>query len=207
MRPRMWLPVIALVGIGAVLAGPVAAHAADADVAGVVSSAGKRIRLADQWAGEVEGTDAYISVFTLSNRRAGAYLADGADIATLVLGKRTGSTIDLRPTEGTEVTATVDGATVTGTVTIDGSEYDFTAERSTGDGGWYRGRKTSGGETVAAAFIVLEDGSYRGAIREGDEVIATPDFDPGDLTLDLPEGGTIKVLPVAAFVKKEQKLA
>ncbi len=165
------------------------------------------MRLADQWAGPIEGTEAYISLFTLNNKRAGAYLADGADIATLVLGKRVGDELDLRPTEGTSVTATIDGDTVTGTVEFDGAEYPFTAEESTGDGGWYRGRKRIDGATVAAGFIVLEDGTYRGAIREDDEVVATPDFDPDDLTLDLPDGGTIKVLPVAAFVKKEQRLA
>jgi hypothetical protein len=67
------------------------------------------VRLASQWAGKVEGTDAYISVFTLNNGQAGAYLADGADIATLVRGTRTGGVIDLRPNEGTDVTASVAG--------------------------------------------------------------------------------------------------
>jgi hypothetical protein len=104
------------------------------------------------------------------------------------------------------VTATVHGSDVAGTVTLDGVAHDFTATRSTGDGGWYRGLKTVQGERLAAGFIVLGDGSARGAIRLGDEVVATPDFDPGDLTLEVPGGGTIKVLPVARFVKKHQSL-
>lgn len=205
-RTKLLLATLA-VSVALVAASPATAWADATGPQAVPTPAGKKVKLADQWAGAVEGTDAYISLFTLNNAQAGAYLADGADIATLVLGKRKGKALNLRPTDGTTVTAALDGDTVTGYVTIDGTDYAYTAERSTGDGGWYRGRKGSGAQLISAGFIVIADSTYRGAIREGGEVVATPDFDVDQLTLDVPSGGTIKVLPVAAFVKKEQRLA
>jgi hypothetical protein len=165
-----------------------------------------RPRLADQWAGRVEGTNAYISVFTLDDGQAGAYLADGQRIATLVLGRIENGMLDLEPARGTTVTGTAQGDMVQGTATIDGSQYAFSAERATGTAGWYRGRATIAGQAVAAGYIILADGSQRGAVRRGEQVLATPTFDPGNPEIQV-EGGSVTVRPVAEFVEQEGGLS
>jgi hypothetical protein len=210
MPKRVWLAAVLAVGVALAAAG-----CGDDDGSGDTgdrsesTAAEERVSLADQWAGTIEGTNAYISVFTLDDGQAGAYLADGADIATLLLGAVDDDVISLSlsPADRTTLTANVAGDEVTGTATLDGGDYAFTAERATGDAGWYRGRTSADGETVAAGFIVLGDGSFRGAVRRGDEVIANPDFDPSDLVLDVPGVGELEVLPVAKFVEQEQELA
>jgi hypothetical protein len=207
MPKRVWLPVVLAVGVALAAVG--CGDDDGSDDAGDRSepTAEERVSLADQWAGTIEGTNAYISVFTLDDAQAGAYLADGADIATLVLGTVEGDEISLILAEGATVAANVAGDEVTGTVTLDGADYPFTAEQATGKAGWYRGRTSADGEVVAAGFIVLGDGSFRGAVRQGDQVIATPDFDPSDLVLDVPDVGELEVLPVAEFVEREQELS
>jgi hypothetical protein len=205
MRKRAWLPVLLVASLALVPAG-CGGDDDDEDAGQAPTAPEERVSLADQWAGRVKGTKAYISLFTLNDGQAGSYLADGAKVATLVLGRVEGDKLSLRPADGTTVTGTVAGDEVTGTVKLDGREYAYTAERATGEAGWYRGRKTTGGETIAAGFIVLDDGSFRGAVRRGDEVIANPDFDPSDLVLEVEGAGRLEVLPVAEFVKREQKL-
>lgn len=207
MRNRTLLLVVLAAGLTLLASAPGQAWASDAGHETASAPAKKRVKLADQWAGKVQGTNAYISLFTLNNGQAGSYLADGADIATLVLGKRTGAQLELRPTGSTTVTANVAGSTVDGTVTLNGTSHSFTADRASGSAGWYRGRKKDHGDTIAAGFIVLADGSFRGAIRRGDRVVANPAFDPSHLVLRVPGDGKLKVLRVADFVKKEQRLA
>jgi hypothetical protein len=170
------------------------------------TSEAARPRLADQWAGRVEGTNAYISVFTLDDGQAGAYLADGQRIATLVLGRIDNETLDLEPARGTTVAGTVRGDMVDGTATIDGAQHPFSAQKATGTAGWYRGRATIGGQAVAAGYIILADGSQKGAVRRGEEILATPTFDPANPIIEV-EGGSVTVRPVAEFVEQEGGLS
>jgi hypothetical protein len=164
-------------------------------------------RLADQWAGKVDGTNAYISVFTLDNGETGAYLADGDQIAALVLGTLQGGNLDLGPNDdGVTVKGTVADADVTGTTTIDGQEHSFSATRATGEAGWYRGRTTVGGELATAGYIILADGTQRGAVRQGDQVLGAPEFDPSSPTITA-GGVSVNVVPVAEFVEREGGLA
>lgn len=164
-------------------------------------------RLADQWAGKVEGTNAYISVFTLDNGETGAYLADGDQIAALVLGSLENNNLELGPNDdGVSVEGTIDDADVRGTTTIDGQQYSFTATRATGDAGWYRGRTTVEGQLVTAGYIILDDGTQRGAVRRGDEVLGAPEFDPSTPTISA-GGVSVDVVPVAEFVEREGGLA
>lgn len=206
MRKRSCVAVVLAAGLAFVIATPGYARSSQPQHA-VSTPTKKRVKLADQWTGKVQDTNAYVSLFTLNDKHAGAYLADGANIATLVLGKRNHDQLSLRPTAATTVTANVAGETVDGTVTLDGVAHPFTADRATGKAGWYRGRKKNRGDTIAAGFIVLADGTFRGAIRRGTQVVANPDFNPSSLVLDVPGDGKLEVLPVAKFVQKEQKLA
>jgi hypothetical protein len=163
--------------------------------------------LAEQWAGPVEGTDAYVSVFTLDDGQAGAYVADGADVAALVLGTTEDGSIDLRPSDEVEVVVGGGGGEVSGTVTLDGEPHPFTAAASTGAAGWYRVRTEVDGDLVSAGYIVLADGTQRGAVRRGDEVIAAPELDTTDPVVDVEGVGTLRLLPVADFVEQERGLA
>jgi hypothetical protein len=156
-------------------------------------------RLADQWAGKVEGTDSYISVFTLDDGQTGAYLADGKKVAVLALGSLEGGQLSLAAEAGTTVTGSVDG-TATGTVLLNGKEYDFTAQRASGEAGWYRVRKVVDGEQISAGYILLADGTQRGAVRRGEQVIAAPELDPADPTVQVEGVGSLTLLPVEQFV-------
>jgi hypothetical protein len=160
-------------------------------------------RLADQWAGTVEGSGSYISVFTLDNGQTGAYLADGKQIAVLALGTLEDGRLSLESEDGTKVAGTASGDSASGTVALDGQEHSFAAQRATGDAGWYRARATAGGEPIAAGYIVLADGSQRGAVRQGDKVIAAPQLDVSDPTIEVPGVGALSLLPVADVVIKE----
>jgi hypothetical protein len=164
--------------------------------------------LANQWAGRIEGTDTYISVFTLNNGQTGAYLANGKDIAALLLGSIIQGSLRLRPFE--EIDISVDGTVaeskVDGTVTIRGKKHPFTADRATGYAGWYRGRTTANGQLVTAGYILLADGTQKGAIRQGDKVLGAPAFDPTKPTIQA-GGVSVDILPVAEFVKQEGGLA
>lgn len=165
-------------------------------------------RLADQWAGEVEGTNAYISVFTLDDGQAGAYLADGNGIAALVLGTRDGDKLALPANEdGVAVEASVSGSTVSGVAVVNGREHAFSADSASGEAGWYRARTEVGGDPVAAGYILLADGSQRGAVRRAGEVVATPHFDPAAPEIQLDGIGRLEILPVAEFVDREGGLS
>ena len=171
------------------------------------SSAAGGPALAEQWAGAVEGTDAYVSVFTLDDGQAGAYVADGADVAALVLGTTEDGSIDLRPGGGVEVVVEGGGDEVSGTVTLDGEAHPFSAAASSGAAGWYRVRTEVDGDLISAGYIVLADGSQRGAVRRGDEVIAAPELDTADPVVDVEGIGSLRLLPVADFVEQERGLA
>jgi hypothetical protein len=164
-------------------------------------------RLADQWAGSVQDTNSYISVFTLTDGQTGAYLADGDRTAVLALGTLTGGQLALQARDGTRVTGNVSGDQVQGTVTLQGRDHAFRAVRATGEAGWYRARQPVGGETVAAGYIVLADGTQRGAVRRGDAVLATPRFDPKYPTIEVEGVGTLTLLPVRQFVEREGGIA
>jgi hypothetical protein len=163
-------------------------------------------RLEEQWAGTVEGTDSYISVFTLTDGQTGAYLADGDQVAVLALGSLEGGELSLEAEDGTTVTGTANGEVI-GTVELEGTEYDFAAETATGDAGWYRARTEAEGETITAGYILLPDGTQRGAARRGDEVLAAPELDPDDPVIEVPGVGPLTLLPVAEFVIQEGGLA
>jgi hypothetical protein len=191
---------VALIAAGALVGG---CGGDDDDETGTEpSQAQQGPRLADQWAGRVTGTESYISVFTLDDGQTGAYLADGREIAVLALGSLEDGELDLEAEDGTTVTGSADG-TATGTVVLNGREYDFTAERATGEAGWYRVREVVDGQQIAAGYIVLADGTQRGAVRRGDEVIGAPELDPGDPTVQVEGVGSLTLLPVAEFVIQE----
>jgi hypothetical protein len=193
---------------GALLAGLTVACGGDGDGGAPQSPQAVGPRLADQWAGRVDGTDAYISVFTLDNGDTGAYLANGRDIAALVLGTIEAGSLRLRPVAEGEINVqgTVADAQVTGTVTISGEENPFTADRASGEAGWYRGRTLAGGKLVTAGYILLDDGTQKGAVRQGDKVLGAPTFDPSKPTIQA-GGISVDILPVAEFVEREGGLA
>jgi hypothetical protein len=194
MRKLAWLLALAIAGLVAIGCG-------DDDDEGTTEAAGPK--LAEQWAGTVDGTDSYISVFTLDDGQTGAYLADGKQIAVLALGTLEDEQLDLRSEDGATVTGTAAGDAASGTVTLEGKQYSFGAEQTSGDAGWYRGRTEVDGEPVAAGYIVLNDGSQRGAVRRGERVIAAPELDTSDPVIEAPGVGTLEVLPVAEFVVEE----
>jgi hypothetical protein len=201
-RAARW-PAVALASLAAVAA--VACGGEEAAAPGGTGTE-EGPRLEKQWAGTVEGTDAYISVFTLTDGQTGAYLADGDQIAVLALGSLEGGELSLQAEDGTTVTGTANDEVI-GTVELEGTEYDFGAETATGEAGWYRARTEVEGETITAGYILLPDGTQRGAARRGDEVLAAPELDPDDPLIEVPGVGDLTLLPVAEFVIQEGGLA
>lgn len=116
------------------------------------------------YVGKVEGTDAYIGI---ARNGAGvtAYVCDGQSVATWFKGKANGDgSIDLTSADGSKLQGTLSGDTFSGSFTpAGGAAQAYTASKASGDAGLYRLEETADGGTVVGGWVVLADGSLRGA--------------------------------------------
>ncbi len=121
---------------------------------------------AQQLVAAIEGTDALIGM-VLGPDQAVVYVCDGtetgATVAEWMHGPASSDGFDLSA-PGVRVRATKAGAGVSGTVTFaDGSEHAFPAARAIASGGVYR--DSSSYQDILGGWIVLDDGSMRGAVK------------------------------------------
>ena len=138
-------------------------------LAGAMPAGGATNRpVAGSWVGQVEGSDAYVVVVVGKKgqrRPAGVYLCDGADQAIWFFGSTTNRTLDLDGDGGATVAARVTKSRVTGTVTLaDGTSLDFRAKPAKRPAGIYRAVAADGADLYEGGWIVLPDGTQRGAV-------------------------------------------
>ena len=120
--------------------------------------------LAGNFVGEVEGTDALISV-VVGKDFAVAYVCDSEEIAQGFGGRIDGSTLALDGLDGTGRAEVKVGRTAaSGTVTVGGVAHRFTARTAPATAGYFSAHGTIDGRAVTAQWVVGADGKYRGAV-------------------------------------------
>lgn len=130
-------------------------------LAGCGAQPGEHAPLAGNFVGEVEGTNALISVVV----GALAYVCDSEEIAQGFGGRIDGPTLALDALEGTgRAELRVAGATASGTVTIGGVPRRFTARTAPATAGYFSANGSIDGRAVTARWVVGADGHQRGAV-------------------------------------------
>jgi hypothetical protein len=119
--------------------------------------------------GRVPRTNAYIAVVA-TRRTVRAYVCDGEaktsrkTLARWLRIKRTGDAVHLE-NRGVVIDATVTRSAVRGTVKLPGRRArSFNARRSRGKAGVYRAKGRSGGSGYLGGWIILRNGTGRGAV-------------------------------------------
>ena len=123
---------------------------------------------AASFAAAVDGSQAFVgAVVGESDRRVLAYVCDGKSIASWFTGEAgDDGNLDLTSADGTRLTGRVDGDSLTGSVVLPGgASHRFSAPAVTTPAVLYRAKGQVRGEPAVGGWIVLEDGSQRGAIR------------------------------------------
>jgi hypothetical protein len=114
------------------------------------------------WVGKVAESDAYIVIMKTELNHL-VFVTDGKEIALWfkgVVGVAGAGTFYLQDQDLHAINARVDGKNYTGLVTVAaGRHLAFTAVPAKGDAGLYRAKDGTG----QSGWIVLEDGSFRGA--------------------------------------------
>ncbi|MGW3961389.1 hypothetical protein ACWED2_16320 [Amycolatopsis sp. NPDC005003] len=137
------------------------------------------------YAGKVTGGGASIAV-SARDGHAIAYLCDGKKVEAWLQGVAAGGKLDLKGAPDASLTGSFDAASVTGTVTVAGKTYQFTAPTAKKPAGLYRAAPKVQGKAAKAGWIVQSDGSQVGLLTtEGDSTPA-PVLDPaaGTATVD-----------------------
>lgn len=138
------------------------------------TQANQATALKGTFVGEVDGTDAYVALISDGTRVLG-YLCDSKKLSRWIdVAPIRDGAASLSSRAGDDLgEAMISDGRVSGTVTIDGEQHAFRAERASGEAGLYRAAridqedgKLSEGE-VEAGWIVLADGTQRGATNVG----------------------------------------
>jgi hypothetical protein len=116
--------------------------------------------------GEIDGTTALVGLVS-DGSRVRAYICDSQTIATWFSGTLRDGQAKLRSRDGRQTLAlSVDGNHAQGTLTIAGEEHTFSADQAEGKAGIYRaGGNTPDGQRLQADWIMLADGTQRGAFQ------------------------------------------
>ncbi len=127
----------------------------------------------NSFSGAVPGTDAFIAL-TTNGATSLSYICDSKQVSTWFNGPVTGNAIDITAANGNHLKATLAATGATGTVTMGGKDFPFTAPSSGGNGGLFRAEQSVNGGNVVGGWIVSADGQQRGAVgqaKEGKEEI------------------------------------
>lgn len=148
------LAVLAAIAIAIAMAG----------LAGCGAYPGDNPPLAGNFVGEVEGTNALISV-VVGKDYAVAYVCDSEEVAQGFGGRIDGSTLALEALDGTgRAELRVARSAASGTVTIGGATHRFTARTAPATAGYFSANGSVDGRAVAARWVVGADGTQRGAV-------------------------------------------
>jgi len=120
----------------------------------------------NSFVGAVPDSDAFIALTTTSGASL-SYVCDSKQIATWFKGAVAGNAVDLTAANGNHLKATLTATGASGTVTLAGKDFPFTAAPATGDSGLFRAEQTaSDGGNVVGGWILTADGQQRGSINK-----------------------------------------
>jgi hypothetical protein len=190
MRTRWWLPTVLATLLVALVAAPsVGATAVPA-----------RVKTVDgTFAGAAQGSPAYVAVYVDKADKKGrhkviAYVCDSQQVAEWFDQKNVkGNTLSLTSDGGARLKATLTKSAATGTVRLpDGTKLPFAAPRANEPAGLYRAEQTIAGQDYLGGWILLPDGTQRGAVKRAQQVIGNPFIDPNSApNVPLPGIGTL----------------
>jgi hypothetical protein len=127
--------------------------------------------------GAIPGTDAFIAL-TTKNGSSVSYICDSKQVSTWFSGPVAGNALDITATNGNHLKANLAASGATGTVTLGGKDFAFTAAPAQGDAGLFRAEQEVNGGKVVGGWIVAQDGQQRGALNapheNRDEITAAP---------------------------------
>jgi hypothetical protein len=201
MKPNTPL-ITAVAAATALAAGNLAtAHAAAAPAA--ISPEAAASPLAGNFAGELEGSDAFVAVVIDGANHVVAYACDGSDdhLAEIAEWFHGAVALDgslvLTGADGTVLAADVTGDDITGTLSFDAErQHAFSLDPVTAPAGLYRAEATVDGEHYVGGWIELANHDERGAIITrtgavllgGNEIVAQPS-EPLNEAIRLPSDG------------------
>jgi hypothetical protein len=158
------------------------------------------------FAGRVEGTDAYIAIVADSGSIAGYLCDDGSTSLWLGRSRLDNGEAPLRAVSGDRVgSVTIAGNSATGTIDVDGGIRSFEAARvrERANAGLYAAVGKQPNRLLVAGWILLPDGSQRGAVAGVDtttlgrlDTTAAPRVDADAQTVEI--GGTTELPPAPA---------
>jgi hypothetical protein len=127
--------------------------------------------------GAVPGTDALLAITTKAGSSL-SYVCDSKQIASWFKGPVAANALDLTAANGDHLKATLSATGATGTLTMAGKDFPFTAAPSTGDTGLFRADQSVNGMNVVGGWIINADGQQRGAVHgienDKDRISAVP---------------------------------
>lgn len=141
----------------------------------------------ESFVGKVEGTNAYIGVVDRDGEIE-AFVCDGA-AATWLTGAAKQTTLSAAA-DGATLKAVRDGASLTGTVTFAGADHNFTAATCPYPANLWEATELNDGRVVRAGWIVLPDGTQRGAGQIGKAIVRIAPVDPSTAAQAISIGGT-----------------
>jgi hypothetical protein len=183
----------------------------------VWSSAPVRAKpVSGSFVGTVSGSDTYVAVVaektTKTTRRVLAYVCDGKQIAIWFSAKAHSNHIRFPARSGATVTVDLSPRNATGTIRLAyGTTLRFTATPATAKAGLYAAAPTIGRASYLAGWIVLSDGTERGAFKLGSQVVANPFIDPNGLSVSVVGLGTftassIDPTTITSFINRNETL-
>jgi hypothetical protein len=114
--------------------------------------------------GQVAGTNAFLAV-VVGDGEALAYVCDARAISTWLRGRVSGNVLTLSGGKGTALAGTLEGDTVSGTLTLSGRTFAFLAARAVeGHTGLFRGTLPLLGRLEVGSVIKIET-SVRGRMQ------------------------------------------
>lgn len=121
----------------------------------------------NSFTGAIPGTDAFIAL-TTNGATSLSYVCDSKQIATWFSGPVTNNALDLTAANGDHLKATLAATGATGTVTLGGKDFPFTAPSSGTNGGLFRAEQSANGMNIIGGWIVTADGQQRGSLNAHD---------------------------------------
>jgi hypothetical protein len=135
--------------------------------------------------GTLAGDDAYVAVVA-GKENVVAYVCHGErGIGRLFVGRRSGAAFESR-SGGDRITVKLADDGARGRVTLRGAApAQFAAQPARGDAGFYRTVARRDGREIRVGWVVVGDGSQRGALVQDATATEAPSLRPSDTTFTL----------------------
>ena len=156
------------------------------------------------FAGVVEGTEAFLALETAGTTSL-AYFCDGANTAVWFAGTATSKEAVLKSASGASLTVRPNRSGAIGTLKINGTKVSIKLDGVAAPSGLYVLDPQLPTDTLRrylGGWVVLADGSVRGAIKENGAVVSNPVLNltaPTRASTSLPTGEAVTVVPFGGF--------